>query len=103
MQWTTTNLIVQVLAGLAGAHLAAAALHDHRFGVIGHSLVGLIAGALSGYFLQVQALIVVTASGSLNQPRIPDIVVIEGLTGAVVGGIAMAAVGVLLEARKPKA
>jgi hypothetical protein len=49
MEWTTTNLIVQTLAGFAGAHCAAAALHDHRFGAIGHSLVGLIAGALSGY------------------------------------------------------
>jgi hypothetical protein len=50
MEWTTTNLIVQTLAGFAGAHCAAAALHDHRFGAIGHSLVGLIAGALSGTF-----------------------------------------------------
>lgn len=103
MEWNVTNLIVQVLAGFAGAHCAAAALHDHRFGAIGHSLVGLIAGALSGYFLEVQALTVVTGSGSMNQPRIADMFVIEGLTGAVVGGIAMAAVGMLLEARKTKA
>jgi hypothetical protein len=102
MEWTTTNLIVQTLAGLAGAHFAAVALHDHRFGAVGHSLVGLGAGALSGYFLQVQALTVVTGSGSLNQPRIADIFVIEGLTGAVVGGIAMAAIGILLQARKTK-
>jgi hypothetical protein len=100
MEWTTTNLIVQTLAGFTGAHLAAAALHDHRFGVVGHSLVGLVAGALSGYFLQVQALTVVTGSGSMNQPRVAEIFVIEGLTGAVVGGIAMAAVRMLLEARR---
>ena len=50
MEWTTTNLTVQALAGLAGAHCAAAALQDHRFGATGHSLVGLIAGALSGNF-----------------------------------------------------
>jgi hypothetical protein len=102
MEWTTTNLIVQTLAGFAGAHLAAAALHDHRFGIVAHSLVGLVAGALSGYFLQVQALTVVTGSGSMNQPRMADIFVIEGLTGAVVGGIAMAAIGMLTEARRTK-
>jgi hypothetical protein len=103
MEWTTTNLIVQALAGFAGAHCAAAALNDHRFGAIGLSLVGLVAGALSGYFLQVQALTVVTGSGSMNQPRVAEIFAIEGLTGAVIGGIAMAAVGMLMEARKTKA
>jgi hypothetical protein len=72
MEWTITNLIVQTLAGFASAHCSAAALHDHRFGAVGHSLVGLVAGALSGYFLQVQALTVVTGSGSMNQPLIGD-------------------------------
>jgi hypothetical protein len=36
MEWTATNLIVQTLAGFAGAHCAAAALHDHRFGGVRH-------------------------------------------------------------------
>jgi hypothetical protein len=40
----------------AGVHFASSALHDHRFGALGHSLIGLLAGALSGYFLQLQAL-----------------------------------------------
>lgn len=69
MDWTSTNLVVQVIAGFAGAHFAATALHEHRFGWLGHSLVGLIAGALGGYFLQTVALTVVTGSGSLNEPR----------------------------------
>jgi hypothetical protein len=76
---------------------------SRRFGIVAHSLVGLVAGALSGYFLQVQALTVVTGSGSMNQPRIADVFVIEGVTAAVVGGIAMAAIGMLLENRKTKA
>ena len=100
MEWTTTSLVLQTVAGLVGAHMAAIALHDHRFGLLGHSLVGLIAGALSGYFLQVEVLTVVTGSGSLNEPRVAEIVVIEALTGAVVGGIAMAAVGMLLQGRR---
>jgi hypothetical protein len=43
----TTGLIVEIVAGFAGAHFAATALHEHRFGWLGHSLVGSIAGALS--------------------------------------------------------
>jgi hypothetical protein len=96
MDWKT-NLIVQVVAGFAGAHVAAMALHEHRFGWLGHSLVGLIAGALSGYFLQEIALTVVTGSGSVNEPRLVEVAVIEALTGAVVGAIAMAAVGFLIK------
>jgi uncharacterized membrane protein YeaQ/YmgE (transglycosylase-associated protein family) len=64
VDWTTTNLVVQVIAGFAGAQFAATALHDHRFGWLGHSLVGLIAGALGGYFLQTAVLTVVTGSGA---------------------------------------
>jgi uncharacterized membrane protein YeaQ/YmgE (transglycosylase-associated protein family) len=97
MAWTTTNLIVQIIAGFVGAHLTSTAMHEIRFGWIGHSLVGLIAGALSGYFLQTIALTVVTASGSLNEPRVADIALIQALTGAVTGGIAMAAVGMLFQ------
>jgi hypothetical protein len=70
--------------------------------MLGHSLVRLLAGALSGYFIQLLVLTVVTGSGSLNEPRNLDIFVIEGLTGMVVGGIAMAAVGFLLQGKAAK-
>ena len=78
MDWTT-SLIVQIIAGFAGAHLAATALHEHRFGWIGHSLVGLIAGALSGYFLQAIVLTVVNGGGGMNEPRVAEAAVIEAL------------------------
>jgi hypothetical protein len=102
VDWTTTNLVVQVTAGFAGAHFAATALHEHRFGWLGHSLVGLIAGALGGYFLQTAVLTVVTGSGSLNEPRAVEVAVIEALTGAVLGAIAMAAVGILVSSKSAK-
>jgi hypothetical protein len=102
MNWTTTNLIVEIVAGFAGAHLAAMSLHEHRFGWVGHSLVGLIAGAMSGYFLQTIALTVVTGSGSLNETRVSDVAVIQALTGAVAGAIAMSLVGFLRNAKSTK-
>jgi hypothetical protein len=102
VDWTTTNLVVQVIAGFAGAQFAATALHEHRFGWPGHSLVGLIAGALGGYFLQTAVLTVVTGSGSFNEPRAVEVAVIEALTGAVLGAIAMAAVGFMINAKSAK-
>ena len=68
MEWTFTNLIIQTVAGLIGASLAAAAAHEHRFGFWRHALVGLASGALGGLTLQQYASTVVTASGSLNEP-----------------------------------
>jgi uncharacterized membrane protein YeaQ/YmgE (transglycosylase-associated protein family) len=54
MTWTLWGLAVQTVAGFFGAHAAASATHEHRFGFIGHSLTGLVGGALSGAFLQRQ-------------------------------------------------
>jgi|HubBroStandDraft_6_1064221.scaffolds.fasta_scaffold1295180_2 hypothetical protein len=99
MGWTLANLIIQILAGLLGANLAAAAAHEQRFGLLGHGLVGLLAGALSGAFLQTYAATVVTGSGSFNEPTHAEIFAIQLLTGAVVGGIAMLAVGFILSER----
>jgi hypothetical protein len=62
----------------------------------------LLAGALSGYFLQTLALTVVTGGGSLNEPRLAEVFVIEALTGAVVGGIAMAIVGFIINETSAK-
>jgi hypothetical protein len=99
MTWTLANLVTQIVAGLIGAHIAAAAAHEHRFGFWGHSLVGLAGGGLSGLVLQTYAVTVVTGSGSLNAPTNAEIFTIESLTGAVTGGIAMLAVGLILSER----
>lgn len=99
VDWTVTNLAIQVACGLLGAHIAATAVHEHRFGLIGHSLVGLIAGAASGWLLQTQVATIVTGSGSLEPPRPVDVLVIEAMTGAVVGGIAMLGFGLIFNLR----
>ena len=61
MIWTSTNLVIQIVTGVLGAHFAASAAHEHGFGFFGHTIAGLIAGAFSGYFLQKLAVTVVTA------------------------------------------
>src|ERR1700759_969265 len=93
MIWTSTNLIIQIVTGVVGAHFAAAAAQEHGFGFIGHTLAGAIAGALSGYFLQKLAVTVVTASGSLNEVGPADNAGLQGLTGLAAGGCLMLVVG----------
>ena len=98
MSWTW-GLIVQTVAGFLGAHAAASAVHEHRFGFIGHSLAGLVGGALSGAFLQDAAINIVTGSGSQNPSTPAEIAVTHLLAGAVAGGILMLAIGFLKSAR----
>jgi hypothetical protein len=95
MDWTMWGLAVQTVAGFVGAHAAAGAAHEHGFGFIGHSLAGLVGGALSGTFLQSAATTIVTGSGSQTPPTTVELAVIHALTGAVAGAILMFAVGFL--------
>jgi uncharacterized membrane protein YeaQ/YmgE (transglycosylase-associated protein family) len=93
VQWTLTNFIIQVITGVLGGHAAAIAAKEHSFGAVGHTLTGLIGGALSGFFLQTLASTVVTGAGDLNEPRMAEVVVLQGLTGAIAGAIATLATG----------
>ena len=93
MIWTATNLVIQIFTGILGAHFAATAAKEHDFGFFGHTIVGAIGGALSGYFLQQLAMTVVTANGSLNELTTPDIVVLQGLSGIAAGGCLTLIVG----------
>jgi len=93
MTWTVTNLIIQIITGILGGHAAATAAQEHGFGAFGHTLVGALGGALSGYFLQIFAGTVVTASGSLNEPTALEQGILQGLTGAAAGGILTLIVG----------
>jgi hypothetical protein len=99
MEWTFTSLVIQTVAGLIGANLAATAAHEHRFGFWRHTLVGLASGALAGLTLQQYASTVVTASGSLNQPTQVQIFASQALTGGVIGAIAMIVIGFIINER----
>jgi hypothetical protein len=93
MIWTSTNLVIQIVTGVLGAHFAATAAREHGFGFFGHTLVGALGGALSGYFLQTLAVTLVTGSGSLNEIRAVDNAVLQGLAGIAAGGCLMLVVG----------
>lgn len=96
MLWTATNLYIQIVAGFIGAHLVAAVVYDHAFGFWGHSAVGLIAGALGGYFLQSHATTVVMGDGALNELRPPEVFFLQIAAGATLGGMGMLATGMLM-------
>jgi hypothetical protein len=93
MIWTTSNLIIQIVAGILGAHFAATLAKEHSFGFVGHTLTGLIGGAFSGYFLQSLAATVVTANGSLNELRPPENFMLQGLSGIAAGACLTLVVG----------
>jgi hypothetical protein len=94
MTWMD-GVILQTIAGLAGGHLAAVAAPEYRFGWIGHSLTGLIGGALSGAFLQSLAGTIVNGNGDPNLSTPAEIFAVQFLTGAVAGAIMAIIVGFL--------
>jgi uncharacterized membrane protein YeaQ/YmgE (transglycosylase-associated protein family) len=98
MMWTFSNLLIQFLTGIVGGHMAAAVVHEHSFGALGHTLTGALGGALSGALLQTLAATVVTASGSVNEPTLVELYVLQGLTGAAAGGILTLVAGFLKHA-----
>jgi len=100
MTWYLTNLFVQMIAGMIGAQIVSVIAHEHRIGLLWQSLVGLIAGAFSGYFLQTVATTMVTASGNLNEVRFGENLVIQILTGAGVGAVAALIVGLVHHSRR---
>jgi hypothetical protein len=99
MTWTLWGLGVETIAGFLGAHAAASAADEHRFGFIGHSVAGVVGGASSGAFLQEAAVTIVTGSGSQNPSTTVELAVIHALTGAVAGAILMFAVGFIKSVR----
>jgi cation transporter-like permease len=93
MTWTSTNLILQVVAGILGGHAAAGVTRDYGFGALGHTISGALGGGLSGYFLQTLIGTFVTGAGSSTEPTAVDQALIQGLTGAVAGAIVTLGIG----------
>ncbi|MBV8398246.1 MAG: hypothetical protein JOZ17_05855 [Acetobacteraceae bacterium] len=95
MEWSVTNLVIQLVMGVLAGHAAAAVAKEHSFGWLGHTLTGAVGGGLSGLFLQTLASTIVTASGSLAQPRPAELLMVQALTGAGAGAIVTLLVGFL--------
>jgi hypothetical protein len=95
MEWSVTNLMIQLVMGILGGHAAAVAAKEHSFGWVGHTLTGAAGGGLSGLFLQTLAATVVTASGSSFEPPAADRLMFQALTGAGAGAIVTLLVGFL--------
>lgn len=90
MAWSMTYLVIQIIARILGANAAASILAAKEYrlgGIISHSIAGAIGGGLSGAFLQTLAITMVTANGSVNEPRFADQLVVQSLAGAVAGGV----------------
>jgi hypothetical protein len=92
MNWNVTNLIIQLIAGILGAHGAAAGAKENRFGAVGHTLAGFVGGGLSGTFLQ-NAVRTVTITGIPLEQTLVERVIIQSIVGAAAGAAAMMLVG----------
>jgi hypothetical protein len=106
MSWTAVNLLIEIIAGIAGAHFAAAAANDYGFGSLGHSVVGAMGGGFVGHFLPVISAAIVTTNGLVNEPRLFEQIAAHSLAGATAGGILVLTVGFLKQSidthRAPK-
>ena len=94
MTWTVTNLVIEIIAGIVGAHAISAVAKEHSFGVIGYTIAGAVGGAFSGYFLQTLAATVVNSTGEVHQDA--DAVtqwLLQLLMGLAAGAILAMAIG----------
>ena len=95
MVWTTTNLVIQVITGFIGGHVAANATREHSFGALGHSVAGLAGGAISGCFFQTLAGTVVDSTGVANKSDAVTDWMLQGLAGLVAGACVTLIVGLI--------
>ncbi len=94
MTWTTTNLIIEIVAGILGGNAISAAVNEHSFGVLGHTVAGALGGAFSGYFLQTLAATIVNSTGEVKPNADPVTQwLLQGFSGFAAGAMLTMAVG----------
>src|SRR5262249_61172896 len=76
---TIINLIIQLIAGVAGGNAAGAALKDYNLGSLGNTVAGAIGGVGGGQILQalIPAIESAAAGGNLD---------LGAIVGQIVGG-----------------
>ena len=97
MAWTMTNLMIEIIAGIVGAHIVAIAARAYRFGARGRSVVGAIGGYVGGYLLD--AAMVLNGSNALYVSRLLDQTMAHTLTAAATGGILILAISFVAGSR----
>ena len=85
------HFIIQIVAGIAGGHAAAAAVHDHQFGALGHTIAGAAGGAFTG--LLFQSVVASVEASMFGNPSALELVVGDAIVGAVAGAITTLLVG----------
>jgi hypothetical protein len=93
-----TNLMIEIIAGIVGAHTVAMAVREYSFGALGRSVVGAIGGYVGGYFLN--AAMVVNGSNALNESRLLDQAMAHSITAAATGGILILAISFIAGDRR---
>jgi uncharacterized membrane protein YeaQ/YmgE (transglycosylase-associated protein family) len=94
MTWKATNLMIEIIAGAIGGCAIASVAREYGFGVLGHIITGTLGGALSGYFLQTLAAVVVDSTGDVYADS--DQVTgwfVQAIAGLIAGAILTMAVG----------
>lgn len=102
MEWTWANFIIHLVAAPVGALLVLVIAREYSIGALNHVMVGIVAGIVSGYFLQTVAATVVMGDGSLNQVAAPTNFVMQVLAGLGVGVCAAMAVGFCLHVARER-
>lgn len=97
MTWTMTNLVIEIIAGIVGAHIVALGARVSNFGALGRSVVGAIGGYVGGYLLD--AAMVLNGSNALYVSRPLDQTMAQSLTAAATGGILILAISFVAGAR----
>jgi len=83
MSGTLINLIIQIIAGIAGGHAAGATLKNYTLGVTGNSIAGAIGGAIGGQLLQAWVPALASAASNVDIAALVGQIVVGGAGGAI--------------------
>src|SRR5262249_29945732 len=82
---TIINLIIQLIAGVAGGNAAGAALKDYNLGSLGNTIAGAIGGVGGGQIFQGPLSAIVNA-GAGRKPASAGNLDLGAIVGQIVGG-----------------
>lgn len=109
MDHNTISLIISLISGLIGGHLAGAGLGDKSLGTLGNSISGIVGGAGGSFILKMMGLLGTAAAASTGAAPAEgassfDIAsLLTNIGGSGAGGaILTAIIGVLKESMQKK-